>query len=485
MSEHGSRPVPLQCLDDVRGLFSSLKGTLVGVGMTAYSRIIPSFFCKSYHIVALRKTGDLHVLREKTRVFCLEEELGSTVKEEGFQSARLLAHPLTREYLRSLPDPKYLFLYQNYPELEHLAREENWVLLANPPELRTRTGSRSFFSDLLQRLKLNTAEGFLVPVEELWSHEYRYWAENVGPKLAVQLPEVRMGGGRGTFFLSSEPQFQALQARLEGRSWRGSRLETMTVRKFVEGTPASVALCITGKGILFSRLQTQLLDLPFSRAIPENGVFCGHSWDDAQFPAPVRDEILAQTGPIGEHMSRMGYRGILGIDLVLEKGTGRIYPMEINPRLTGAFPMLSQLHLGRGLIPMEIFHLLEFLGLPYEADLVSINREYAEPVKGSHMLLFLMNGRGLRSPHLQGGLYELDSPGEVAGFVRPAMDYRDIANDRQFIVIDGPPDEGLGSGDPLYRLCRLLFNHPLDGNESDEMSRALRAAEWVRSQIIV
>jgi len=474
----------LRQLEDAATIFSSLKGTLVGVGMTAYSRIIPSFFCRNYHIVALRKTGDLPILREKAQIFCLEERLGRTVQEEGFQSARLLAHPLTREYLRSLPDPKYFFLYQNYPELRDLGREENWVLLANPPELRVRVGSRSFFNELIQCLRVNAAEGLLCPIEELWAHEYRYWAERVGAKLAVQLPEIRMGGGRGTFFIFSEQQYQALQSRLRGRIWRGSRIETMSVRRFIEGTPASVALCVTENGILFSRLQTQLLDLPYTDAMPENGVFCGHSWGGSLFLDPTSDAVKAQTAPFGEYLGRMGYRGIVGIDLVVEKGTGRIYPMEINPRLTGAFPMLSQLHLGNGVIPMEIFHLLEFLGVPYEVDLASMNDEYAKPVTGSHLLLFLMSSDSLRTPSLRGGLYELDLDSKGAFFVKPAMDYRDIKNERQFIVIDGPPDGQLGSGDPLYRLCRLLFKDPFAANRNT-MNLALQAAEWVRNRILV
>jgi len=375
-------------------------------------------------------------------------------------------------------------LNQNYPELQALSREEEWVLLANPPELRVRTGSRSFFNELLHCLALNTAEGVLCPIEELWAHEYRYWKERVGSKMAVQLPEIRMGGGRGTFFIFSEQEFQDLQSRLKERIWRGSKLETMTVRRFIEGTPASVALCITEKGILSSRLQTQLLDLPYARDMPENGVFCGHSWGESLSPDPAPDEAAAQTGPIGEHLRRMGYRGIAGIDLVVEKGTGRIYPMEINPRLTGAFPMLSQLHLGNGVIPMEIFHLLELLGVSYEVDIASMNREYEKPVSGSHLLLFLMNGDSLRSPFLRGGLYEQDSASKEGHFVKSAMDYRDITSEKQFIVIDGPPDGQLGSDDQLYRLCRLLFKYPLAADENS-MSRALRAAEWVRSRILV
>jgi hypothetical protein len=478
--------MPLHCPEDARGLFSSLRGSLVGVGMTAYSRIIPSYFSKNYRIIALRKTGDLEILRNKAEVFCLEEEIGRAVKEPGFQSARLLSHPLTRQYLKGLPDPKYLFLYQSYPELEELAREESWILLANPSGLRTQAGSRSFFNRLIQNLRLNAAPGLMYPIHELWVQEYVRLAEKVGYRFVVQLPEVRQGGGRGTFFITSKEEFQTLRSRLKEGVWRGSKLETISLRRFIEGVPASIALCVTGKGILHSRLQIQLLDLPFSRSIPENGVFCGHSWGGTPFPGSVGDAAAAQTLPIGEHMGKMGYRGILGIDLIIEKGTGKVYPMEINPRLTGAFPMLSQLHIGSGLIPMEVIHLAEFLGVPYQTDLFSMNLEYGKEVKGSHLILFLMERRLTPEKQaLKGGLYEMAGDGESASFVKPAMDYRDITNDAQFIIIDGPPDGEPGSDDPLYRICRLLFGHPVEGPGNAKLKEALRAAEWVYRQMLV
>lgn len=473
----------LQCLEDAREIFSSLKGSLVGVGMTAFSRIVPSYFFKGYHIIALRKTADLDMLRKRAEIFCLEEEIGETMKEPGVQSTRLLSDPLTRRYLRTLPDPKYLFIYQSYPELEELAREEKWILLASPSSLRTESGSRSFFKYLAARLNLNSVPGAIVPIQELWLRDYREWAMQLGPRLVVQLPEVRQGGGKGTFFVSTESEFQALLKLLKEGSWRGSKLETAAVHKYIEGIPASLALCITKEGIFHSGLQIQLLDLPYCN-VPERGVFCGHSWGGSPWSDAVRDEALAQTRPIGEYMRQRGYRGILGIDLVIQRD--RVYPMEMNPRLTGAFPMLSQLHMERGMVPMEAFHILEFMNKDYEADAHSLNEQYGERIMGSHMLLFLM-GRGheLRRPYLRAGLYEMGGKGEDAGFVTPAIDYSDIRKDTQFIVIDGPPEGELGSQDPLYRLCRLLFRNSMTGDKSMERKPALQAAEWVYRRILL
>ena len=53
----------LRDLADVKNLFSSLRGSFLGVGMTAYSRIVPADFLQPYPIIALRKTRDLPLLQ--------------------------------------------------------------------------------------------------------------------------------------------------------------------------------------------------------------------------------------------------------------------------------------------------------------------------------------------------------------------------------------------------------------------------------------
>jgi len=135
----------LQELEHVRELLCAPVGSLVGVGMTAFSRIVPAYFLDSYHVAAFSRTADLPLLRKVVDIFSLEEE-GGALPESGRNSACLLNHELTRDYLNSLPDPKYLFLYQSYPDLEDLAREKGWRLLANPAALRLRLRGRAFFS---------------------------------------------------------------------------------------------------------------------------------------------------------------------------------------------------------------------------------------------------------------------------------------------------------------------------------------------------
>ncbi|HKI48962.1 MAG TPA: hypothetical protein VKA69_06525, partial [Desulfobacteria bacterium] len=125
-------------IQHIRALFQSFSGTFVGVGMTAYSRIVPASFLKEYHIVALHPTGDLPLLRKQTPIFCLGEATKSPTTARN--SSALMAHPLSRRFVDGLSDPKYFFLYQDYPDLRSLAETHGWHLLANSPQLRQTVG---------------------------------------------------------------------------------------------------------------------------------------------------------------------------------------------------------------------------------------------------------------------------------------------------------------------------------------------------------
>ena len=456
----------LRDLKDVRRLFSHFKGTFLGVGMTAYARITPGYFLDGYHIVSLRKTRDLSWLRKKVKVFSLEEAEGRFLGEEDLNSVSLLSHPFTKRYLQDLPHPKYFLLYQNYPGLEGLAGHEDWILMANPASLRMQVADRAFFHNMVKELQINRIPGQIVPFEALFSQDYESWTKKVSSAFVIHLLEIQKGGGRGTFFIHSMKDYRHLQQRLKGGIWRGSKLTRISIHPFLEGVSASLALCLTKHGILYSGLQRQLIDLPYCEDIWERGVFCGHAWGETQWPSQILEEARRQGGLIGNYLARMGYRGIVGIDFLITKDLKKIYPLECNPRYTGAFPMLSQLHLGQGIIPMDVFHMLEFLGVPYEIDIDLLNSRYEKDLlRGSHLILFaLTRGGTLGGTPLNAGLYQWDPEEDGISYIGGASDYTDFQNDNQFIIIDGPPDIGGGKAvfqDPLYRLCRLLFPHPI------------------------
>ena len=473
----------LRELDHVRDLFESVHGTFVGVGMTAFPRIIPSYFLDSYSIITLRKTGDLPQLRKKTEIFCLEEATDGSLPANARDSARLLSHQVVKRYLDKLPDPKHLLLYQNYPDLERLARKEGWLLLANPADLRLRLRERAFFQQMAAELGLRQIPGAIWPIKVIGERGYKEWASILGPELVIQLPDIGQGGGRGTFFVRSAEAYGLIVERLRGDTWREIRLKSVSIRRFIEGIPVSVAICITRQGILTSGLQEQLVDLPYCNDVLEDGIFCGHVWDETRWSSAIQEDALKQANRIGEYVASLGYSGILGIDFIIHEGGREIYPIEMNPRFTGAFPMLSLLHLQNGIIPLDVFHMLEFLDLPYQLDVEELNKQYARPIKGSHLLLFLPpGGQKVRFDRLLPGLYEYE-PNEKRFFFRgDAIEYRDIQNENQFVLVDGPPDiggNGAVSTGPLGRLCHILFSYPVVDKDGAMSKHARVALEWI------
>jgi hypothetical protein len=103
-------------------------------------------------------------------------------------------------------------------------------------------------------------------------------------------------------------------------------------------------------------------------------------------------------------------------------------------------------------------------------------------VKGSHIILFTLPGaalKGRKKP--DAGLYEFDPDAGRISFLEGGSDYGDIQNERQFIIIDGPPDtgeKGVSWKDSLHRLCRVLFSYPIVDEQESLSSQAIFVANW-------
>jgi hypothetical protein len=119
------------------------------------------------------------------------------------------------------------------------------------------------------------------------------------------------------------------------------------------------------------------------------------------------------------------------------------------------------------LIPMEAFHMLEFMEVPYRVHLDELNDGYASPLRGSHLLLFLPASKFPSWQNLQAGLYQYDSGGGTIAHREDTLHISRLDDPNQFVVVDGPPAWPISMGyessiqDPLTRLCRLLFSEPV------------------------
>lgn len=465
----------LETLEQGREILTGWGGRLLGVGVTAFPRLTPCFLAEGYELLCLRPTRDLPLLKDKVLLRRLQ---APGAFEEGWNSLKILAEPASGEILRQGPTPLHLFLYQSYEALEAMAAARGWVLLANREGLRRAIREQTFLDRALGALGHPPIPGGVFPLRTLWGRSYGAWEEDFGGPFVVQIAGNHGGGGRGTFFIGSEGRYREVRGLLEGGTWRGSPVLDLSLRRFASGTPTSLAVCVLRQGVLVSGLQRQLIDLPFCVGMQENGIFCGHVWERDVWPEVLCGRARALGLALGEILSGMGYRGIFGVDLIIDRDTEKIHVLEINPRMTGVFPMLSFLHMNRGIPPMELFHLLAFLDLPFEVDIRGMNLRYGDPLEGGQVLLFRMHGP--LSPSLGAlgaGRYRTETGG--LRFLAGSLETGSPLGPGEFLLLDGPPCLPEGApvpSDPLHRLGRLLFfscPRPWDGDGP---------AQWLKAE---
>ncbi|NIR15315.1 MAG: hypothetical protein GWN86_15835, partial [Desulfobacterales bacterium] len=79
---------------------------------------------------------------------------------------------------------------------------------------------------MADQLELNRVPGDVYSLKDFFAFDYAYWAQKIGPELVVQFPEIRQGGGRGTFFVKSDLDYQRVGRILKEGTWRGIEIQS-------------------------------------------------------------------------------------------------------------------------------------------------------------------------------------------------------------------------------------------------------------------
>lgn len=83
----------------------------------------------------------------------------------------------------------------------------------------------------------------------------------------------------------------------------------------------------------------------------------------------------------------------------------KLYVLEVNPRITGATPLLTSLDDGTNTIPFYLLHILELIGADYEI----IDDSYSYETSGSLMILHSQSNETSRIEYLpSSGTYRVE-----------------------------------------------------------------------------
>jgi hypothetical protein len=303
------------------------------------------------------------------------------------------------------------------PALAAFAVETRRELICPPAELCHWLNDKVNFLAALDGLGLPRLPGRWLRLAEA---RYAELASEMGAKLVAQL--ARGVSGSGTVFISSEGEYAAAGARLgDAPVWLAPDVGDLSL---------NINAIAMDSGTLVSCPNVQLTGLSMLHAAP--GGYCGNDYAAArEAPVEILTAVVEQTERIGAWLRSLGFRGLFGLDFVVDQ---QVYAVDLNPRWQGSTGLLTQAEYRAGRLPLAVAELAYRLGLLGESELTCHREGFLDPVTASHISL-LHGGPGWArvAGDLRPGVY---SP---AGFVRPGLELVDLEAADEFLVTGGLP----------------------------------------------
>ncbi|PIT88112.1 MAG: hypothetical protein COU29_03820 [Candidatus Magasanikbacteria bacterium CG10_big_fil_rev_8_21_14_0_10_36_32] len=242
-------------------------------------------------------------------------------EKKTLDTREMLAHPQTAENISA---GDYVMVFKNTIQIENICLEHKWQLL-NPPAIL----AAQVEEKISQVLWLGSLKKFL-PLIKIDKLKNVTWT---GTKFILQYN--RSHTGSGTILITSSRQLSKIKKQFPEREARLS--------KFIDGPMFTNNNIVWNKKIMTGNINYQITGLkPFT---DNKFATVGNDWflpDKILTPAQIKQykKIAIE---VGKKLSKDGWRGLYGIDAVLETKTGRLYLIEINARQPASTTYESQL----------------------------------------------------------------------------------------------------------------------------------------------
>lgn len=267
----------------------------------------------------------------------------------------LLTHPQTKKFIAKLKKPQIL-VFKNTPFLEKICSASGYELLNPSAELANLVEEKISQVQWLGELKKFLPAHHIQPAKEvIWENK----------KFILQFNRAHTGSG--TVLIENEKQLQEIQKNFPDRPVR--------VTKYITGIMLTNNNVVWGKKVLVGNVDVQITGIkPFTN---REFATVGNDWAYAHKILNVKQkkqyEKIAKA--VGEKLAQNNWRGLFGIDVMLEIKTGKLYLIEINARQPASTSFESQLQQQKNKNGLTTFqaHLLALAGAKnIEAKLINI-----------------------------------------------------------------------------------------------------------------
>jgi hypothetical protein len=294
------------------------------------------------------------------------------VPHEEFQSIEdinnyLLGHPEVINYIKSRRvngDPgKALFLMFD-EKTEQLAKDLGLEVCFPSAKLRSFLDNKVNTNRIAEKAGVACVPYVLSSVES-FAH-LRKVSQALGENLVVQTPFG--DSGHTTFFISNENDFDTYKDEI-------IKEKEVKIMKRINCYGTAIEGCVTQHGTLVAPLMTELVG--FKELTPYKGGWCGNEIFPNAFTPDIREKAKKYTQLFGDQLRKEGYKGYFELDFLIDKDNGEIYLGELNPRVSGVSSLTNHSKFAMNDVPLFLFHMLEWLNVPYEIDVNELTDRWA------------------------------------------------------------------------------------------------------------
>ncbi len=262
-------------------------------------------------------------LPNKTEGFTIISNIGPfSKKDEPILGTRELLQLETVK--KAIPAKSNVVTFKNTKAIERIATEREWNVL-NPSAVLANTieekvSQYAWLGELVS----------LLPPTHIATCKDLTWG---GEMYVVQFNHAH--SGEGTIVISRQNDLDVLVEKFPDRPVR--------VSQFISGPMFTVNAIVHATGVLLSSPSYQITGLsPFT----DNAfTTIGNDWGaaDAMLTDEQKENIRDIALQVGEKMKADGWKGLFGIDVVVEESTGKVYLIEINARQPASTTYETQL----------------------------------------------------------------------------------------------------------------------------------------------
>lgn len=352
------------------------KLKIAGVGVYPWVRLGPQIWFDDYRIASLFDWDVTGI--DDVKVYSLYKYIGKQIHLRKQNTPALLSNPNFIQMLKEFFSDYTMLTYKPVqPPEELLSYKIKFLSDETKMGLSRKFENKAWFRRRFidRGININIPDFGIYKRKDLSANSQTV-RQILNGRDSVVLQDATLSGGKGTFIVRD---LTSLRVALNTLEKNKSASEDLVVSDYISGAAErSVQGVVTRYGVFIGPMQQQIIANPLlaNQDSPGAELFCGTqiSMDDSVLWA--YDEQKQNALTIGEELRKEGYRGIFGVDsLVANK---KVYTIEVNPRITGATPLLTINYDAERHIPFYLLHILELIDADYQISDISYDNTYED-----------------------------------------------------------------------------------------------------------